>query len=69
MLVSQDRQEIFINIATFDTSYMKYISGLGTTDSFLRVQEYGPFDVKDHRHMFYLGRIMLALSLQEGLLS
>ena len=68
VLVSQDRHEIYITIANYDDSYARYVAGLSETDSFLKMDEYGPFDISEHRHMFYLGRIMLALSLEDGVL-
>ncbi|RMZ77390.1 hypothetical protein DV738_g4341, partial [Chaetothyriales sp. CBS 135597] len=69
LLVSQNRHQIFVNVASFRGEYAKYIRGESeTTNSFLRMTEYGPFDVTDRDHMKYLGIAMLAFSLQGGLL-
>ena len=35
---------------------------------FLIMQSYGPFEVNQSHHMFWLGRFMLALSIQGGIL-
>ncbi|RSL50666.1 hypothetical protein CEP54_011824 [Fusarium duplospermum] len=65
LLVSQDRHQIFLIVATFDDEYVHYISGDNdTTQSFLAMQEYGPYDVGEREDMDVLGGIMLAISMQ-----
>ncbi|RMD45099.1 hypothetical protein DV735_g44, partial [Chaetothyriales sp. CBS 134920] len=69
LLISQNRHQIFVNVASFEGEYATYIRGESkTTNSFLAITEYGPFDVTDRDHMKNLGIAMLAFSLQGGLL-
>ncbi|RSL86763.1 hypothetical protein CEP52_015740 [Fusarium oligoseptatum] len=68
LLVSQDRHQIFLIVATFDDEYVHYISGDDdNAQSFLVMQEYGPYDVGKREHMDVLGGIMLAISMQGGI--
>ncbi|KAH7325713.1 hypothetical protein B0I35DRAFT_474458 [Stachybotrys elegans] len=67
LMVSQDRHEVYLTVASFDDDYISYIRGHKMTNSFLKMQEYGPFDVCNKDHMRYLGRILLAVSIQGGL--
>ncbi|RMD40499.1 hypothetical protein DV735_g4619, partial [Chaetothyriales sp. CBS 134920] len=65
LLVSQDKQMIYVSIASFDAEYVKYIQGKPTsTTSLLSMIEYGPFDVGIKRHMEALGFIMRSFSIQ-----
>lgn len=65
LLVSQDRHQIFLIVATFDDDYVHYMSGDDDTgQSFLVMQEYGPYDAGDRKAMLVLGGIMLAISMQ-----
>jgi len=67
-LISQDAKEIYINVATFDSGYVRYVLGDNDGDvSFLTMQSYGPFLVDDKKSMSRLGEILLALSIQGGL--
>ncbi|KAH7306016.1 hypothetical protein B0I35DRAFT_443701 [Stachybotrys elegans] len=69
LLVSQDHEEIYLNVATFDNQYVSYVQGhITTTTSFLRIQQYGPFNVGKTKDMKYLGRLLLAVTLQGGLI-
>lgn len=71
LLVSQDHGEIYLIIASFNAEYVEYICARSvrraTKDSFLEMNEYGPFFVKDFKHMKQLGAILLAVSIQGGL--
>ncbi|KAF5233430.1 hypothetical protein FANTH_12546 [Fusarium anthophilum] len=71
LLVSQDHGEIYLIIASFNAEYVEYICARSvrraTKDSFLEMNEYGPFFVKDPKHMKQLGTILLAVSIQGGL--
>ncbi|CAH0038854.1 unnamed protein product, partial [Clonostachys rhizophaga] len=65
LLVSQDREDIYLIVATFNDDYVQYISHRNSTPSkstksFLVMQEYGPFSVYNHDLMSQLGRTMLA---------
>lgn len=69
-MISQDRQEIYINMATYDDDYIRYINKMQSrSKSFLYMTQCGPFFVDNKAHMYYLGRIMLALSFKAGRLS
>ncbi|KAK2768687.1 hypothetical protein FQN54_000543 [Arachnomyces sp. PD_36] len=76
LLVAQDRQEIYVVIATYDNDYVSYLKGnknqQGKTAqtsqaapkmSFLRMEEYGPFNVENHSQMDTLGKFMLAVTM------
>ncbi|KAI1085618.1 hypothetical protein F5B20DRAFT_587600 [Whalleya microplaca] len=65
MMISQDRNEVWVIIATFDADYVDYIRGTSTKKAFLSMQEFGPYDLKDYRDVNELGVICLAASLQE----
>lgn len=67
LLISQDRHQVHVVVATYDDHYVDYIKARNPrTKSFLQMEDYGPFDVTHHKHMYLLGRLMLALSLQGG---
>jgi hypothetical protein len=68
LLISQDKHEIYVTVAIFDDDYIKYIQDRGPGTSFLKLTEFGPFPVTDHKRMKYLGEFMLAVSIQGGLL-
>ncbi|KIX04749.1 uncharacterized protein Z518_05619 [Rhinocladiella mackenziei CBS 650.93] len=75
LLVSQDRHQIFLTFATFDKSYVAYVSGNlkakvrqsngSDSNPFLKMNEFGPFDTKSESHMRCLGYYILAFTLQE----
>lgn len=66
LLISQDRHEIYLSVATFDDEYVKYIQGRPTSKepSLLIMQSYGPFPVADKSEMMQLGVYLLAFSCQ-----
>ncbi|KAL8346407.1 hypothetical protein RB598_000352 [Gaeumannomyces tritici] len=68
VLVSQNRDEIYITIATFDKSYTEYITGarpqMSGQTSFLRLVEYGPYLTNNKDQMEKFAVIILAFCLQ-----
>ncbi|KEZ46422.1 hypothetical protein SAPIO_CDS0745 [Scedosporium apiospermum] len=68
LLISQDRHEIYVNFATFGAAYVDYIRGspsFDETEAFLTIQETGPYNVDNHKHMRNLATLMYAFTLQE----
>lgn len=69
LLVSQDRHQIFVTLAQFDSDYVNYIRDNVPGDrptrlSFLQMKEYGPFGIDSSSHMDALGQLLLAFCLQ-----
>ncbi|KAI9696168.1 MAG: hypothetical protein M1820_008236 [Bogoriella megaspora] len=61
LLISQDRHEVYLSFAEFDSDYIDYILGQNTEKlSFLRIREFGPFEVQTAEHMEKLSRLVLA---------
>jgi hypothetical protein len=73
--VSQDRDQVFLTLATFDKKYVEYVSGTlnakvkssgeSNPGPFLRMTEFGPFLTNNKSHMKCLGYYILAFTLQE----
>ncbi|KAE8153590.1 hypothetical protein BDV25DRAFT_149138 [Aspergillus avenaceus] len=64
--ISQNRHEIFITIAEYDSGYVSYLRkkpAAGEPPSFLTMHQYGPWNTQDAGHMKKLGPILLALTL------
>ncbi|KAL3455039.1 hypothetical protein BJX64DRAFT_298249 [Aspergillus heterothallicus] len=67
LIISQDRHEIFISMASYDADYIDYLktgSDLRATPSLLAMHEFGPWNTLDERSMSELGKILLAISLR-----
>ena len=65
LLISQDRDEIYLTVASFDTDYVEYICGKkNTATSFLEMRPYGGFNTGSASHMRGLGELILAFCLQ-----
>ncbi|KAJ5427083.1 hypothetical protein N7465_002153 [Penicillium sp. CMV-2018d] len=73
LLVSQDNHEIFLTIAEYDPEYVRYLKGeffeasnFGgrSTKPFLKMQEYGPWDITVPNDMEYLAEIVLGVALE-----
>jgi len=65
LLVSQDRHEIYLTMAKFDSSYVKYLrDGTKEGNPFLRMHEFGPFRIEHMGHMKKVGETILAFTLQ-----
>ena len=48
-MVSLDGYFAFVNIATYDQTYLDFLSGTppsGPNDAFMHMKEYGPFDLR-----------------------
>ena len=69
MLISQDKSEVWLTLAEFDESYVEYIRR-GTIPhgdkGFLRMQEFGPLEVNNQKHMRRLGHYILAFVLEQS---
>jgi hypothetical protein len=62
--VSQDRHQIFITFAEYDSSYVKYLNNKLPPNSarpFLRMYEFGPWNTMVRSDMEGLGGILLAI--------
>ncbi len=70
LLISQDRHWIYLNFAVFDASYVDYICDEQGIDldavSFLKMNEYGPFNVGSQLDMSRLGELVLGYALGES---
>jgi hypothetical protein len=67
VIISQDRHEIYVTVGTFDDNYVRYVQDeVEYANSFLRMKEYGPFNVNKPKQMDVLGCILLGLSIQGG---
>ncbi|KAI0098803.1 hypothetical protein GGR51DRAFT_537491 [Nemania sp. FL0031] len=67
LIISQDRHEIFLTFAEFDAAYCDYIRHKNQTvdvESYLVMNEYGPFNTGSRTEIKYLGELVLAFSLQ-----
>ncbi|CEL01829.1 hypothetical protein ASPCAL01407 [Aspergillus calidoustus] len=66
-IISQVRHEIFITLAEYKTEYVNYLQGVSDASgniSLMAMHEYGPWDTRSAAHMYDLGLILLAISLQ-----
>ncbi|KAI0435027.1 hypothetical protein F5Y09DRAFT_158661 [Xylaria sp. FL1042] len=70
LLISQDRDEIYLTFAEFDADYVDYVCHKPIDPheprrprSFLTMTEYGPFDVGNRKAMKKLGELVLGLAL------
>lgn len=63
LLLSQDRHEIYLTIAEYDSNYIDYLRGnqRGLL-SFLAMNEFGPWDCFDHLHIESLAEILVAFT-------
>jgi len=69
LLISQDRNQIYLSFASFTADYVDYIcdeQGISPNPvSLLRMNEYGPFDVGSQSNMSQLGELVLGYALQQ----
>ncbi|KAK2762227.1 hypothetical protein FQN54_001237 [Arachnomyces sp. PD_36] len=66
LLISQDRDEIYLTFAQFDEAYRDYVmQKRPPTDppSFMKMREYGPWKTKNTKDMAHLSRFLLAFTL------
>ncbi|KAL4860657.1 hypothetical protein BDV12DRAFT_181258 [Aspergillus spectabilis] len=67
LLLSQNRHEIFLIFAEYDSEYLDYVTNSDRTtkcNSFLRMNEFGPWDILDAAHVQAIASIILAVTLQ-----
>lgn len=72
LLISQDHNEIYLNVAEFDWKYVEYIQGKRRPDAsncFLKMREYGPFRLNESGHMKWLGKILLGVTIAGGIMN
>ncbi|KAE8155000.1 hypothetical protein BDV25DRAFT_146823 [Aspergillus avenaceus] len=65
--VSQDRHQIFITFAEYDSSYIQYLNNTLPPDSprpFLKMHEFGPWNTMVKNDMENIGSILLAIALR-----
>ncbi|RJE21389.1 hypothetical protein PHISCL_06259 [Aspergillus sclerotialis] len=69
LMLSQDRHEIYIIIGDYDLDYMDYLTNLDhntTCQSFLTMNEFGPWGISDAGQVEEIASIILAVTLQLG---
>ena len=70
-MVSQHRHQVFLTLAKVDNGYIDYLTKQENVQlkelSFLKLYCFGPFNIFNSRHVFTLGRIALALTVQLSL--
>lgn len=72
-MVSQHHLHIHISIATYRTEYLGYIFGPGTQavlpngdeNSYLEIQEFGPFDINSEEQLEKFLHIMLSFLIRQ----
>ncbi|KAL2821899.1 hypothetical protein BJX63DRAFT_377390 [Aspergillus granulosus] len=67
--LSQDRHEIYLTVAEYDYEYVRYLKDKDykpTSKSFMRMQQFGPWDTLIRKDMEKLGPILLGISLMAG---
>ncbi|KAL5341041.1 hypothetical protein BJX70DRAFT_359499, partial [Aspergillus crustosus] len=65
LLLSQDRHQIFLTVAGFDSSYRDYlVNGTIGDDAFLTMHTYGPWNTLVESHMDELAVIVLSIVLR-----
>ncbi|MCJ1249917.1 hypothetical protein MMC30_007143 [Trapelia coarctata] len=66
LLISQDRHEVYLTVARYNTEYINYITNKEDSGKdFLRMTEYGPYSTMERSAVKRLGHILLAFALQE----
>ncbi|PYI00691.1 hypothetical protein BO78DRAFT_437717 [Aspergillus sclerotiicarbonarius CBS 121057] len=65
LIISQDRQQIYISLAEYDEDYIAYLQTGGIHNNpFLVMHQFGPWDTNNPNAMAELGPILLALTLK-----
>lgn len=65
LLIAQDRQEIFVVIATFNKDYARYLEGKSIgSPSFMTMQEYGPFQTASPSHMERFAQFVIGFCIE-----
>lgn len=68
-MLSQDRHEIYIIIGDYDLDYMDYLTNPDRStpcQSFLTMNEFGPWGISDSGQVEEIASIILAVTLQLG---
>jgi hypothetical protein len=67
VFISQDKHEVYLTFATFDDEYVEYVSGNAEVkdDTFLRMNQFGPFVTSNPDHMRCLAYYILAITLEK----
>ncbi|KAJ5978872.1 hypothetical protein N7501_002214 [Penicillium viridicatum] len=61
LLIAQNHDEIYLCVAEYDEGYIKFLAeGDDSTDSFLSIQEYGPFHIRAGEDMKKLAHFIYA---------
>ncbi|KAE8155174.1 hypothetical protein BDV25DRAFT_126095 [Aspergillus avenaceus] len=64
IIISQDRQEIYISVAEYSADYIHYLqTGDIRNNTFMVMHEFGPWNTNSAGSMAELGPILLAISL------
>lgn len=64
LLVSQDRDELYITIGTLDRHYLKGLKGTNKTLRFLELTRYGPWSIWNANDIEQVSEIILAFALR-----
>jgi hypothetical protein len=62
--VSQDRHEIYIVIAEYTDDYIDYLEQDSSTDAYMAMHEFGPWNTLRAEHMKHVSSILVALVLR-----
>lgn len=65
--MSQDRHQIFITFADYDSSHVQYLNNklpLSSARPFLKMHEFGPWSTMVRSDMEEVGGILLAIALR-----
>lgn len=73
-LVSQNRHEVYLNVAEYGPEFIKYLKDeLQDTkgkeakikpESFMKIHSFGPFDLTNVQHVNFLSHILLAYTIK-----
>ncbi|GAA88048.1 hypothetical protein AKAW_06162 [Aspergillus luchuensis IFO 4308] len=65
IIISQDRQEIYISVAKYDDNYIAYLQTRNNqSNPFMTMHQFGPWNTHSAAAMRELGPILLAISLR-----
>ncbi|KAI1488796.1 hypothetical protein F5X96DRAFT_643587 [Biscogniauxia mediterranea] len=64
--VSQDKDEVYIGVGTYNADYVDYISHRPAKFNLAEVQEYGPYVYNNCKSVSELGVILLAIALEQA---
>ncbi|KAL2871167.1 uncharacterized protein BJX67DRAFT_377770 [Aspergillus lucknowensis] len=67
LLISQNRHEIYLVIAEYDAEYIDYVTNPNRDqkcESFIQMNEFGPWDISNAKDVEDIASIILAVTLQ-----